>query len=132
MEGYRKNVNPVIREACKACQDSFSGHPKLVRKLKTFYISTDLDKVFEDFIWYLRYLISGVTERSPFVDRSLEFVVKFACYFLEKDEKPKNGPETDVKLKIPGMLPLQMKRKKKSCPCRHGNENCTSLHLFNQ
>eukprot|EP00092_Neocalanus_flemingeri_P098064 GFUD01125052.1.p1 GENE.GFUD01125052.1~~GFUD01125052.1.p1 ORF type:complete len:1501 (+),score=547.17 GFUD01125052.1:57-4559(+) len=96
MGGYRKNRNPLIREAFKACQDSFSGHPKLVKKLKTFYLSTDPDKFFEDFIWYLRYPISGVTERSPFVDKTLEFVAKFACSFLEKDDKPKDGEETPV------------------------------------
>eukprot|EP00090_Calanus_glacialis_P042984 TRINITY_DN7612_c0_g1_i1.p1 TRINITY_DN7612_c0_g1~~TRINITY_DN7612_c0_g1_i1.p1 ORF type:complete len:1486 (-),score=621.94 TRINITY_DN7612_c0_g1_i1:145-4602(-) len=90
--GSRKG-NPLIRDAFKGCQDSFSGHPKLVRKLKAFYLSTDPDKFFEDFIWYLRFPISGVTERSSFVDKTLEFVAKFACSFLEKDEKPKDGEE---------------------------------------
>jgi len=83
--GSRKG-NPIIRDAFKGCQDSFSVHPKLVRKLKAFYLSTDPDKFFEDFIWYLRFPISGVTERSPFVDKTLEFVAKFACSFLEKEE----------------------------------------------
>ena len=85
--GSRKG-NPMIRDAFKVnsfifhiqgvqnfvaqgCQDSFSVHPKLVRKLKAFYLSNDPDKFFEDFIWYLRFPISGVTERSPFVDKTL-------------------------------------------------------------
>jgi len=90
--GSRKG-NPHILDAFKSCQDSFSGHPKIVKKLKTFYLSTDPDKFFEDFIWYLRYPISGITERSPFVDRTLEFVAKFACSFLEKDDKSNDGNE---------------------------------------
>jgi len=79
----------MIKEAFQGCQDSFSGHPKLVKKLKAHYLSTDPDKFFEDFIWFLRFPISGITERSPFIDKTLEFVAKFACSFLEKDEKPK-------------------------------------------
>ena len=31
--------------------------------------------------------ISGITERSPFIDRTLEFVAKFSCSFLDKEEK---------------------------------------------
>ena len=69
--GGWKNRNPMIKEAFQGCQDSFSGHPKLVKKLKAFYLSTDPDKFFEDFIWYLRYPISGLTERSPFIDKTL-------------------------------------------------------------
>jgi len=90
--GSRKG-NPIIRDAFKGCQDSFSVHPKLARKLKAFYLSTDPDKFFEDFIWYLRFPISGITERSSFVDKTLEFVAKFACTFLEKEEKGKEGEE---------------------------------------
>lgn len=92
--GSRKG-NPHILEAFKSCQDSFSGHPKIVKKLKTFYLSTDPDKFFEDFIWYLRYPISGITERSPFVDRTLEFVAKFACSFLEKDKSNDGNEDAD-------------------------------------
>jgi len=88
-----KNRSPLIKDAFQGCQDSFSGHPKLVKKLKAFYLSTDPDKFFEDFIWYLRYPISGVTERSTYVDKTLEFVAKFACSFLEKEDKSKEGEE---------------------------------------
>jgi len=94
----RRKGNPIIRDVFKGCQDSFSVHPKLAKKLKAFYLSTDPDKFFEDFIWYLQFPISGVTERSPYVDKTLEFVAKFACTFLEKDEttnqEGENAPKT--------------------------------------
>ena len=55
----------------QACQDSFSIHPKLVKKLKDFYVSADPDRFFEDFIFFMKLPLSGVTERSPFIDRTL-------------------------------------------------------------
>lgn len=58
-----------------------------MKKLKEFYGSTDPDRFFEDFIFFMKLPISGVTERSPFIDRTLEFVAKFSCSFLEKEEK---------------------------------------------
>jgi len=107
----RRKGNPIIRDVFKGCQDSFSVHPKLAKKLKAFYLSTDPDKFFEDFIWYLRFPISGVTERSPYVDKTLEFVAKFACTFLEKDEttdkegenasKPNNDDEEEEEEELP-------------------------------
>ena len=85
---------------CKAveqwCQDSYSVHPKLVNKLKQFYLNTDSDKFFEDFILYLRYPVNGVTERSTYLDRTLEFVAKFACSFLEKDENSNDDIEVHL------------------------------------
>lgn len=76
-----------------------------------FYLSTDPDKFFEDFIWYLRFPICGVTERSPYVDKTLEFVATFACTFLEKDEitnkdgeeasKPTNDDEEEEEEELP-------------------------------
>ena len=57
--------------ALQASQDSFSVHPKLVKKLKEFYLTTDPDRFFEDFIFFMRIPLSGVTERSPFIDRTL-------------------------------------------------------------
>jgi len=111
-----KKGNAVIREAFKACQDSFSVHPRLVRKLKAFYLSNDPDRFFEDFIWYLQFPISGVTERSLYVDRTLEFVAKFTCCFLEKEEKPTEEIADDASVICDSMhdqgdeLPLFMYR----------------------
>ena len=85
--------NPVIKDAFQASQDSFSVHPKLVKKLKAFYLANDPDKFFEDFIWYLQFPISGLTERCVYIDRTLEFVAKFACAFLEKPEAEKEKTE---------------------------------------
>ena len=58
----------------QASQDSFSVHPKLVKKLKDYYTTTDPDRFFEDFIFFMKIPISGVTERSPFIDRTLGLV----------------------------------------------------------
>ena len=95
----------------QACQDSFSIHPKLVKKLKEFYDTTDPDRFFDDFIFFMKLPLSGITERSPFIDRTLgkdkdfsiisilmiicilEFVAKFACSFLEKENKSKDGED---------------------------------------
>ena len=85
-----RNRNPLIIDAfqvrfsyflvCEYCvdflyqqasQDSFSVHPKLVKKLKDHYASTDPDRFFEDFIFFMKVPISGVTERSPYIDRIL-------------------------------------------------------------
>merc|ERR1719495_2483774 len=38
--------------------------------------------------------LSGVTERNAFIDRTLEFVAKFACSFLEKEAKTGEDEET--------------------------------------
>jgi len=84
--GGKRQANPVIRDAFQASQDSFSVHPKIVKKLKAFYLANDPDKFFEDFIWYLQLPISGLTERCNYIDRTLDFVAKFACSFLEKPE----------------------------------------------
>ena len=59
----------------QASQDSFSIHPKLVKKLKEFYLTTDPDRFFEDFIFFMRIPLSGVSERSPFIDRTLGRVI---------------------------------------------------------
>ena len=59
----------------QASQDSFSVHPKLVKKLKEFYLTTDPDRFFEDFIFFMRIPLSGVSERSPFIDRTLGRVI---------------------------------------------------------
>jgi len=92
--------NPLIIDAFQASQDSFSVHPKLVKKLKGFYNTTDPDRFFEDFIFFMKIPISGVTERSPFIDRTLEFVAKFACSFLEKEgeENPSSEEEEELPL----------------------------------
>ena len=82
-----KNRNPLIKEAFKLSQDSFSIHPKLVKKLKDSYSSADPDRFFGDFIFFMKLPISGLTERSAFIDRTLEFVAKFSCSFLEKEEE---------------------------------------------
>jgi len=93
-----KSRNPLIKEAFQACQSSFSIHPKLVKKLKEFYSSTDPDRFFEDFIFFMKLPLSGVTERSAFIDRTLEFVAKFACSFLEKEAKSsEDDPEETTK-----------------------------------
>ena len=63
--------NVIIRDAFKSSQDSISIHPKLVKKLREFYDKTDQDRFFDDFIWYLRLPISGITEKSAYVDRTL-------------------------------------------------------------
>ena len=91
-----------------------------MKKLRGFYDANDIDKFYEDFIWYLSLPISGLTERSAYIDRTLgnylniykksaiftgtklvcyltinpyfpDFVAKFACSFLEK---PKTGEES--------------------------------------
>ena len=72
-----------------------------------------LHRFFESFMYYLKYPISGYVERlveslfldvpdftrlfrSVFVDRTLEFVAKFACSFLEKEKKEGENGEADA------------------------------------
>ena len=64
-------INFEILNPDQASQDSFSVHPKLVKKLKEFYLTTDPDRFFEDFIFFMRIPLSGVSERSPYIDRIL-------------------------------------------------------------
>ena len=64
-------INFEISNPDQASQDSFSVHPKLVKKLKEFYLTTDPDRFFEDFIFFMRIPLSGVSERSPYIDRIL-------------------------------------------------------------
>ena len=58
-----KPRNSVVKEAFKACQDSFAIHPKLVKRLRKFYGETDVDRFFESFMYYLKFPISGYVER---------------------------------------------------------------------
>ena len=70
-----------VSEAFKACQDSFGVHPKLIKRLKAYYVDNDPDRYrtfyckskflisgifrfFESFMYYLKYPISGYVERS--------------------------------------------------------------------
>ena len=78
-----------MRDAFTNCQDSFAVHPKLIKRLKTYYEKNDpdrwaewalmitfqvidsyltyvglLDRFFESFMYYLKYPISGYVERS--------------------------------------------------------------------
>lgn len=87
--------NPVIRECFQACQDSFSTHPSLVKKLRKYYDSNDADRFFESFIYYIKLPLSGLQERSPYIEKILEFVAKFACSFLKKDEEKETEKEED-------------------------------------
>ena len=68
---YSKSMYLNSRLWYQACQDSFSIHPKLVKKLKEFYDTTDPDRFFDDFIFFMKLPLSGITERSPFIDRAL-------------------------------------------------------------
>ena len=78
-----------MRDAFTNCQDSFAVHPKLIKRLKTYYEKNDPDRwaewaltitfqvidsylayvgllhrFFESFMYYLKYPISGYVERS--------------------------------------------------------------------
>jgi len=52
--------------------------------LRKLYETCDPDQFFGEFIGLLRFPISGATDRSPYIDKTLEFVAKFGCSFLEK------------------------------------------------
>jgi len=89
-------MGTIIRDAFQASQDSTSCHPKLVKKLRKCYESVnDPDKFFDTFIRYLRYPISGVTERTGYIDRTLDFCAKFACCFIVTKEDKTNGDADD-------------------------------------
>jgi len=83
----------IIKDSFTKCQDSFAVHPKLIKKLKAFYEANDPDRFFQTFMDYLKFPISGYIERSMYIERTLEFVAKFACSFLSKEEK-KDAEET--------------------------------------
>ena len=34
----------AVKEAFKACQDSFGVHPKLIKRLKAYYVANDPDR----------------------------------------------------------------------------------------
>ena len=36
--------DPTVKEAFKACQDSFGVHPKLIKRLKAYYVANDPDR----------------------------------------------------------------------------------------
>ena len=100
-----------------------------MKKLKQFYQTTDPDRFFEDFIFFMRIPLSGVSERSQFIDRTLgrvryfyqqashsfhllccsEFIAKFACSFLEKEAKPDDGKEEEEEEEVEE-LPLFLYR----------------------
>ena len=67
----KRTRNIIIKEAFRASQDSFSVHPKLISRLKENFITTDYDEFFTDFVFFLKFPISGITERSTFIDRTL-------------------------------------------------------------
>ena len=91
-------------------------------------------------MYYLKYPISGYVERlveslfldvldltrllrSVFVDRTLEFVAKFACSFLEKEKKEGENGEADAGDQVDKTslslfnLILRLRRLRRSCPC---------------
>ena len=39
-----KPKDKEVREAFKACQDSFGVHPKLIKRLKAYYVDNDPDR----------------------------------------------------------------------------------------
>ena len=41
--GSRPKDN-TVKEAFKACQDSFGVHPKLIKRLKAYYVANDPDR----------------------------------------------------------------------------------------
>ena len=97
-----KQKDIKVKECFKACQDSFAIHPKLIKKLKCYHDTLDPDVFFTSFMYYLQYPLSGFVEKSVFLDRTLEFVAKFACSFFEERD---NASEETNNVGIDDELP---------------------------
>ena len=100
-----KPKDTKVKECFKACQDSFSIHPKLIKKLKCYHDTSDPDVFFTSFMYYLQYPLSGFVEKSVFLDRTLEFVAKFACSFLgERDNVNEETQDVVIDDELPPFL----------------------------
>jgi len=83
-----------VAQAFKDCQYTVASHPKLVKKLITFYLQGNFEQFCDDFLHHLKYpLVHG--DKQPNVERTLNFVSKFAV--------TKKSADDDTKQKKKGM-----------------------------
>ncbi|XP_077992118.1 condensin complex subunit 3-like [Glandiceps talaboti] len=98
----------TMREVFEECQKSVYGHAKLLNKLKEIYENADLKTDFHtEFMQYLKYSMI-VLKREPAVERTLDFIAKFAVSFedeaSEANENSRNEENINAKEKQDNFL----------------------------